>query len=919
MIRHRSWESARAQRSLAVPLALLAWWSSATALAAPFPALPGLEDEPLPNVQDAQLSMELFAQSPQVVTPVGLAVDKRGRLFVIESHTHSPPQDYTGPQHDRIKILEDRNHDGKADTVKIFSEGVLEDVMNLVFAPDGTLYAIHRLGATALPDRNNDDRADEHDHVVRVTTQQTYDHSGLLSGAISADGWLYLGRGNAAGFDYTYEGKDGNRLRSYGDGGHIVRCRLDGSGLQRYATGFWNPFGLAFDGTGRLWAADNDPDSRGPNRVLQIVPGGDYGYRSRYGSSGLHPYVAWNGDLPGTHPYVAGTGESPGGILDADTTALPSSYRGDLLVAVWAENSVERFTPQMGAQGLQAKRSVLIKGGRNFRPVAFAASRDGSVFISDWVKREYPNHGLGRIWRLQTLPKGRGGGRLVPRPAFAPPTPDEHTQRLWHVSTTDDLVKLDEALAGDDLRLRSAAAYRLAEPGFRDDVMKRLRHENPLLRQGALQALRWAGGAEYPFARLGRKRLAPLLADPDEAVRTLALLYAGESVDLSVRADLSRALAHAPVGERLVQVYLATLALLTREEQRHLEKRLPRSTVSDVLSPATAWKALQDRRLNAEVHAMLLPYLTVPRDQKQLAFVLRASQSRNRRLQTEALRTLGLAKSPSAQERLVRVALDGRHLCEVRQEAVVALAAQPEALPRLLPLLQGSGKGPAKPTGTTPCGETGNGSDPLLLTLVRALRAAAGNAEVQQALAELSQRTAPGGPFAASLAFTQDPGAAADVPGRPQTPADWWAATRQGGDPAQGRHLFYHPLLACSRCHSVGGRGGHIGPNLSHVGSSMDRARLLDSLLNPSAEISPEFQAYAVVKKTGETLTGVQFHFRSPTSASMHMADGTDIELRLSEVESYGAMDASLMPQGLEFAMTADEMRDLLAFLESLR
>lgn len=131
--------------------------------------------------------------------------------------------------------------------------------------------------------------------------------------------------------------------------------------------------------------------------------------------------------------------------------------------------------------------------------------------------------------------------------------------------------------------------------------------------------------------------------------------------------------------------------------------------------------------------------------------------------------------------------------------------------------------------------------------------------------------------------------------------------------------MFFHPLTACSRCHSVGARGGHIGPNLSHVGSSMDRPRLLDSILNPSAEVSPEFQSYAVVKKGGETITGVQFHFRSPKTASMHLADGSNIELRLNELESYGAMDASLMPQGLEYTMTVDELRDLLAFLESLR
>ena len=49
-----------------------------------------------------------------------------------------------------------------------------------------------------------------------------------------------------------------------GEGGNIFCCRPDGSGLRRAATGFWNPFHLCFDAFGRLFAVDNDPDSRPP-------------------------------------------------------------------------------------------------------------------------------------------------------------------------------------------------------------------------------------------------------------------------------------------------------------------------------------------------------------------------------------------------------------------------------------------------------------------------------------------------------------------------------------------------------------------------------------------------------------------------------------------------------------------------------
>ncbi|MEZ4849471.1 MAG: hypothetical protein R3B93_12805 [Bacteroidia bacterium] len=91
----------------------------------------------------------------------------------------------------------------------------------------------------------------------------------------------------------------GEMIEGYGDGGNVFRCKVDGTGLEEVATGFWNPFGLAFSAEGRL-LLDNDPDSRGPNRLIEVVPGGNYGYQSLYGRQPISSYLAWNGELPGT-------------------------------------------------------------------------------------------------------------------------------------------------------------------------------------------------------------------------------------------------------------------------------------------------------------------------------------------------------------------------------------------------------------------------------------------------------------------------------------------------------------------------------------------------------------------------------------------------------------------------------------------
>ncbi len=98
---------------------------------------------------------------------------------------------------------------------------------------------------------------------------------------------------------------------------------LDGTEMTFWATGFWNPHASCIDAFGRLFTVDNDPDSRPPCRLLHVIRGGDYGYRFRNGRKGLHPFAAWNGELPGTLPMVAGTGEALSASSPTSTTPFP--------------------------------------------------------------------------------------------------------------------------------------------------------------------------------------------------------------------------------------------------------------------------------------------------------------------------------------------------------------------------------------------------------------------------------------------------------------------------------------------------------------------------------------------------------------------------------------------------------------------
>ena len=66
-----------------------------------------------------------FAGAPDVVQPIALDFDAKGRLLVVESHTHFRPAKYDGPKADRIRVIEDTNGDGKADQFTTYFEGLI--------------------------------------------------------------------------------------------------------------------------------------------------------------------------------------------------------------------------------------------------------------------------------------------------------------------------------------------------------------------------------------------------------------------------------------------------------------------------------------------------------------------------------------------------------------------------------------------------------------------------------------------------------------------------------------------------------------------------------------------------------------------------------------------------------------------------
>ena len=69
------------------------------------------------------------------------------------------------------------------------------------------------------------------------------------------------------------------------------------------------------------------------------------------------------------------------------------------------------------------------------------------------------------------------------------------------------------------------------------------------------------------------------------------------------------------------------------------------------------------------------------------------------------------------------------------------------------------------------------------------------------------------------------------------------AAMNNAGDPKQGKAIYLSAAAKCASCHKVHGQGSDVGPDLSQIGGKLDRTHLIESILDPSAEIVQGYHA----------------------------------------------------------------------------
>ncbi|OWK43658.1 PQQ-dependent sugar dehydrogenase [Fimbriiglobus ruber] len=134
------------------------------------------------------------------------------------------------------------------------------------------------------------------------------------------------------------------------------------------------------------------------------------------------------------------------------------------------------------------------------------------------------------------------------------------------------------------------------------------------------------------------------------------------------------------------------------------------------------------------------------------------------------------------------------------------------------------------------------------------------------------------------------------------------------GDAGRGKELFQAQKTQCITCHKIDGQGNEVGPDLSAIAKTRSREDLLESILDPSRRVEPQWTAYVLKTHDGRAVTGLLVR-KDGKEVVLRDAQNKETHVAADNVESLRPARDSLMPAGLFADLTAQQAADLLAFL----
>jgi putative membrane-bound dehydrogenase-like protein len=339
--------------------------------------LPPLESMKLAQVPQG-MALSLFASEPDIVNPIAVAWDERGRAFVVETVDYPNNLQSANTGHDSIKICEDTNGDGRADKFTVFADK-LSVPTSLVFANGGVI-CTNATDMLFLKDTNGDDKADVRE-VLFSGIKVNDTHAGVSSLRYGFDNWIYATIGYA-GFD----GKVGGKDVKFSSG--LFRFKPDGSQIEFLQTTTNNTWGLGFTSDFDILGST----ANGNPSWYFTFPSQDY---SKVGLGAPKTPRADN-DNPKVFPismdvrqvdqfdkYTAGCGHT-----FVTSTRMPAEYRDRIaFVSEPTAKLTGSFEVTRKGTGYYAKLSPnnLFSSADSWSsPVYVDEGPDGAVWVCDW-------------------------------------------------------------------------------------------------------------------------------------------------------------------------------------------------------------------------------------------------------------------------------------------------------------------------------------------------------------------------------------------------------------------------------------------------------------------------------------------------------------------------------------------------------
>ncbi|MBI3467981.1 MAG: HEAT repeat domain-containing protein [Planctomycetes bacterium] len=522
-------------------------------------------------------------------------------------------------------------------------------------------------------------------------------------------------------------------------------------------------------------------------------------------------------------------------------------------------------------------------------------------------------------------------------------------EALAHCGTTASLMHIWDALQGQPDRFLELAlihaAYRLADA---DHLQRALRDSHPRVQKAALLLL-----DQPPHQPLTAEPVIERLSATDAELRQTALRILRKHAEWA-----SHAL-------RLLEEWMRKPALSEEENRGLAGLVLSFEADQEVAELVGRSIANGDGKTPAERRLLLLDAIgqsSLPEIPSTWVRALEAAlESRDAAVRERAVRTATVLRVPQLRRALARRAEDTRESPVLRVEALRAVVTPQEGLSAwAFELLIGRLRSESDSLGRVAAAEVLAQAGLGETQVVQVLQTVHGDALISPAvLWPLLRRSGdrlsskgepPKGRMAAALldyleaavrgGWSPPPEQLRELLEKLPEPAQTRAhallalpgvdAERQrarltkfepllsGGDALRGREVFFGKKVACASCHRIGSDGAQVGPDLTKIAAFRSGRDLLESVVLPSSTFAQGYEHYLLVTDDGRMLSGMIARQTADTLV-LRDSSGAETRLRKDEIEELSRQPTSLMPDGLAEALTAAELRDVLAFLLSLK